>query len=103
MKMGVAVIAELQRLGELVEVVVNEPGATASGTCALCESMEGEPVDEVGYPPYHKHCACKTRMVQIERQPADILEEEFEGINPPEPEPEDPGGVFELDEEPLEV
>jgi hypothetical protein len=94
-ELGIATTAELHRLGELIEVVRNNPGQTRSGTCPLCESLEGEPVDEVGFPPFHTHCACDTQSVQMTRQPGDLLAEEFDMEPPPEEEP-DPGGVTTL-------
>lgn len=60
---------------ELVEVIVNNPGRTRSGTCELCETLEDQPVNEVGRPKFHKSCACTTRWIQMTTQPDELLEE----------------------------
>lgn len=83
---------------DLIEVVRTDPGATKSGVCVECLSKDGKPVSEVGNPPYHKNCACKTESVQQERQPGNVLDEDFNGIQVPDMfgEEPDPGGVEEL-------
>lgn len=93
-------MAWMRKKAEVEEVITTNPGATVSGVCALCASMEGQPVSEAGSPPFHNHCACGTEMREVETQPEDIiadsLSEEF-SIGTPEPAPEeDPGGVIEL-------
>jgi hypothetical protein len=67
----------LRKTAQLVEVIVTNPGATRSGTCALCESLEGEPVEETGPPPFHQNCACGVQVIESERQPGPLLEDEF--------------------------
>ena len=88
----------LRKTAALVEVVMNRPEATASGTCPFCATMDGEDVEEVGFPPYHKNCSCTTRTVQKTTHPREIFEEEFTGLDPLDSiEPEvDLGGVEEL-------
>lgn len=44
------------KTAELIEVVVNNPGKSKSGTCALCETLDGQPVSEVGRGPFHPNC-----------------------------------------------
>lgn len=95
--------AELVRLGELTEVAVNDPGATKSGTCALCETLNGKPISQVGAPPYHKHCACKTEMVQLETQPSKVIDEyDFEPAKSIDDlVPQEDGGVVDLGDDEL--
>lgn len=80
----------LRRTAELVQVVENDPGATVSGTCAYCLSMNGRPWDEFQK---HPHCACQPRWEQRSTQPSEVLDEEFVGIQPAEQEQPDEGGV----------
>lgn len=87
----------LRKTADVVEVIQNMPEASNSGTCPLCSSMEGEPVDEVGSPPLHPRCVCRTRQMQRKTQPEDVLSEEFQMTPADSVEPDiDPGGVFEL-------
>ena len=90
----------LKKTADLVEVVTINPGASKSGTCEMCETLDGEPTSEVGRPPFHNHCKCKPIMVQMSTQPEDILEEDF-AMEPAETvdAPREPGGVTELEEE----
>lgn len=91
-------MAWLRRKAEVDEVIVLDPGGTVSGPCAFCLSMEGRSASEVGYPPFHNHCACKTEMRQTETQPGSVLDENF-GMFPEMPnEDRDPGGVEVLSE-----
>ena len=85
---------------EIVEVVVNQPSESITGTCAFCATMDGKPVSEVGMPIFHPRCKCRTEFRQMETSPENILEEEFQEVEPIEdvddlhPRPE--GGVEEL-------
>ena len=94
-------MAWLRKFAEMVEVNVTNPGDSVSGTCAFCDSIEGEPVDEVGTPPHHPHCKCTTEWVErdtTEDEEVD-LEDDFDMEVPEEgelDEAEDPGGVEEL-------
>ena len=56
LRRGDAKKAWLEKKAELVEVVVNNPGESKSGVCVICALMEGQPVSEAGYPPFHPHC-----------------------------------------------
>lgn len=87
----------LRKTADVVEVVENMPDDSMSGTCPLCATMDGEPVDEVGNPPFHPRCKCRSKSVQRKTQPEDILSEEFQMTPADSVEPEyDPGGVTEL-------
>lgn len=93
-------MAWLRKHADLVEVVVNNPTGTKTGTCALCDQMGGQPTSEVGQPPFHPHCACKTttmeRSLLPPPEPEDVLDEPFT-MAPDDPEPET-GGVTDLEE-----
>jgi hypothetical protein len=91
-------MAWLRKRAELVEVIVNDPGATKSGVCMECFQRNGKPASQVGRPPFHPHCACRVDTVEKQTQPGKVLDENFVGMQPAEFPLEEPeqGGVEEM-------
>lgn len=84
----------LRKQAEEILVIVNHPEMTRSGVCPFCTSLEGEPVSEVGSPPFHDYCACEVRATEIVVEVENILEEDFQMTPEESVEPErDPGGT----------